>query len=137
DLRYEFFGEGAEMFAISSFYKNFSNPIELVAYSIIAPNQFTPRNAPSADVYGVELEARKNFGFVSSMLEKLSINMNLSLIDSRLEIDRGPGQEYESKVSFARDGEVIEDTRQLQGQSPFLINTGLSYNDPETGYEAG
>src|SRR5690606_35148405 len=99
--------------------------------------QFTPRNAPSADVFGVEIEGRKNFGFISESLENLSLNVNLSFIDSRIAMNKEPGQEYESKLNFAREGEKVEDTRQLQGQSPFLINTGLSYNSEERGLETG
>src|SRR5690606_17910691 len=49
----------------------------------------------------------------------------------------GEDQEYDSRKIFARDGETIEDTRNLQGQSPFLINTGLSYNNRELGLETG
>src|SRR5690606_8533262 len=137
DLRYEFFGDQAQMFAVSGFYKKFKNPIELVAYSLNAPNQFTPRNAPSADVFGIEFEGRKNFGFVSDELANLSLNVNLSLIDSRIAMNKEAGQEYESKLNFARDGEKVDDSRQLQGQSPFLVNMGLSYNHEEKGIETG
>src|SRR5690606_39101892 len=135
DLRYEFFGDQAQMYAISLFYKKFKNPIELVAYSLNAPNQFTQRNAPSADVFGVEFEGRKNFGFISEAWEALSLNVNLSLIDSHIEMNKEAGQEYESKLNFAREGEDVDDTRQLQGQSPFLVNMGLSYNNNEKGIE--
>lgn len=137
DFRFEVFGNSAQMFAISSFYKKFTDPIEIVAYDITAPNQFTPRNAPSANVFGVELEARKNFGFISEGLQDLSMNLNLSVIDSQIDMARGENQEYESRQIFARDGETIDDNRQLQGQSPFLINAGLNYNNRETGLETG
>lgn len=137
DFRFEVFGDAAQMFAISSFYKKFEDPIEIVAYDISAPNQFTPRNAPSAEVYGLELETRKNFGFLSEGLADLSFNLNLSLIDSRIEMDKGPNQEYEARQIYAREGEVIDDTRELQGQSPFLINAGLNYNNREVGIETG
>ncbi|MFB5946054.1 TonB-dependent receptor [Albibacterium profundi] len=134
DLRYELFGDQAQMFAVSGFYKKFKNPIELVVYSDITPNQFTPKNAPEADVFGVEFEARKNFGFISEDLEKLSLNVNLSLIESRIKMS---DSEYQSRLAAARDGEEVEDTRKLQGQSPYLINTGLAYNDIDRGVETG
>src|SRR5690606_8781784 len=91
----------------------------------------------SANVFGVELEARKNFGFISEGLQDLSVNLNLSVIDSQIDMARGENQEYESRQIFARDGETIDDNRQLQGQSPFLINAGLNYNNRETGLETG
>ncbi|WP_339609755.1 TonB-dependent receptor [uncultured Planktosalinus sp.] len=137
DLRYEAFNDNAQMFAISGFYKHFKNPIEIVAFSNIAPNNFTPRNAPSADVIGVEFEARKNFQFIAENLKNLSINLNVSLIDSKIEMNKGEGEEYESRLNFAREGEKIDDTRALQGQSPFLINTSLLYNNEDLGIETG
>ncbi|SHI35393.1 TonB-dependent receptor [Pseudozobellia thermophila] len=137
DFRFEIFGNQAQMVALSSFYKKFTDPIEIVAYSNVAPNQITPRNAPSADVFGVELEARKNFGFVSEGLSDLSLNLNVSIIDSKIEMAKGEDQEYETRQIFARDGETIDDTRQLQGQSPYLINVGLNYDNRESGFETG
>jgi len=137
DFRFEVFGEEAQMLAISSFYKKFTDPIEIVAYDITAPNQFTPRNAPSATVFGVELEGRKNLGFLSDGLKNLSINLNVSIIESKIDMARGENQEYESRQIFARDGETIEDSRDLQGQSPYLINAGLNYDNRETGLETG
>lgn len=137
DFRFEIYGDHAQMFALSSFYKHFKNPIELVAFSNIAPNNFTPRNSPSAEVLGLELEARKNFGFIAEGLKNLSVNLNFSIIESRIEMNKGEGEEYESRLTFAREGEKISDTRALQGQSPYLINTGILYNNEELGLETG
>lgn len=137
DVRYEFFGQKAQMFAVSGFYKRFKDPIELVAFSFVAPNQFTPRNSPNADVYGVEFEARKNFDFISDALSDLSLNVNISIIESEIDMARGEGEEFESRQQFARDGEVIDGTRSLQGQSPFLVNIGFNYNKAESGIETG
>ena len=50
---------------------------------------------------------------------------------------RGENQEYESRQIFARDGETIDGSRELQGQSPFLINAGLNYDNREMGLETG
>lgn len=137
DFRFEVFGDRAQMVAISSFYKKFDDPIEIIAFDITAPNQFTPRNSPSATVVGVELEARKNFGFIAEDLEDLSVNLNLSIIDSQIDMARGENQEFESRQIFARDGETIDGSRQLQGQSPYLINAGLNYDNREMGLETG
>lgn len=137
DFRFEVFGDSAQMFAITSFYKKFKDPIEIVAYDITAPNQFTPRNSPSADVLGLEFEARKNFGFITEGLKDLSLNVNVSIIDSKIEMAKGENQEYDSRQTFARDGETIDETRQLQGQSPFLVNAGLNYNNRNIGLETG
>lgn len=137
DLRFEIYGDNAQMIAFSSFYKDFKNPIELVAFSNIAPNNFTPRNSPSAEVIGIELEARKNLGFITEGLKDLSVNLNLSVIESKIKMAKGEGEEFESRLTFAREGETITDTRELQGQSPYLINASLLYNNSEIGIESG
>lgn len=137
DLRYELFGNAAQMFAVSAFYKKFKDPIELVAYSFESPENFTPRNAPSAEVYGLEFEARKNFGFISEDLQGLSLNVNVSVIKSKIEMSKIEGGEYQSRQQFAREGETIKDTRVLQGQSPYLVNAGFSYNSAKLGLETG
>ncbi|GLB53395.1 outer membrane protein [Neptunitalea chrysea] len=134
DLRYEFFGNQAQMFAISGFYKDFKNPIEVVAYDQTVPDQITPRNSEAARVMGIELEARKNFGFITKGLENLSLNLNVSVIDSRIDMAT---EEYEARVTYTRDGEEVKDYRKLQGQSPYLINTGLTYNSDNAGLKTG
>jgi hypothetical protein len=35
--------------------------------------------------------------------------------------------EYQGRLNNAREGETIEDSRPLQGQSPYLINSSLEY----------
>lgn len=134
DLRYEVFANKAQMFAISGFYKDFNNPIEIVAYDQRVPDQITPRNSESASVIGIELEARKNFGFIAQSLENLSLNVNVSLMDSKLTM---ADQEYEARTSFLKEGESVDRDRSLQGQSPYLINTGLNYNNSDLGLVTG
>ncbi|HCE56044.1 MAG TPA: TonB-dependent receptor [Lutibacter sp.] len=137
DFRYEVYGDQNQMLALSGFYKNFKDPIELVAFSVIAPNQFTPRNSPSAEVLGFEFEGRKNFAFMAESLKDLSLNLNVSVIGSKIKMNQGINEEFDSRKTFARDGEIIKDTRELQGQSPFLINAGLNYNNTTVGLETG
>lgn len=50
DLRWELYQPGGQMFAVSGFYKSFTNPIELVAFSEQSPNSITPRNVGDATV---------------------------------------------------------------------------------------
>ena len=123
DLRYERFGEKAQMFAVSAFFKNFTDPIEMT-YFLSSPSNIEPNNLGSAMVYGMEFELRKNFGFITEKLENLSINMNFSLINSELEMGE---DELTARRLSLRDGEKLDDKRELQGQSPYLINVGLNY----------
>ncbi|CAI8305384.1 MAG: TonB-dependent receptor SusC [Formosa sp. Hel3_A1_48] len=133
DVRAEFFGENSEMIAFSAFIKEFNDPIELTFYES-APDQLTPRNLGDASVFGLEFEFRKSLGFISNGLEKLKINVNASYIESSLTMFE---DEYTRRVNAARDGEVVENERELQGQSPYLINAGLNYNDTEIGLQTG
>lgn len=132
DLRFEKFGEGAELFAVSAFYKKFDDPIEL-SFFRAAPDQFEPRNLGDATVYGAELEFRKNLTFIQG-LEEFSVNVNVSVIESQQEYGE---EERQTREDNLRDGETLDDSRQLQGQSPYLINAGISYTGIENNIQAG
>ena len=127
DLRYEKYGENGDFYTISGFYKSFKDPIEL-SFIRSATGQFTPLNLGDAIVYGTEIEIRKNLGFIPG-LEKFRINTNLSLINSEQEFSN---DEKANREDNLRSGEVLDDTRPLQGQSPYLVNFGIDYtNDNE------
>jgi len=133
DLRYEHFGESGQMYAVSGFYKNFTDPIEQ-AFFLQAPTQLTVDNLGNAKVYGVELEVRQRLEFISEDLSNLKFNANLSFIKSELTMS---DDEFDSRTLAARDGETIDRKRDLQGQAPFLLNFGLDYNDSEKGLQTG
>lgn len=134
DLRWEYFMKKGQTFSVSAFYKDFTNPIEVVAYNEAAPNDFQPQNVGDARVVGLEFEVRKNLDFINPKLESVSINANVSLIDSRVSYAE---QELVSRKNNARVGEEILDYRQMQGQSPYLVNVGLAYTEPKSGIETG
>ena len=94
----------------------------------------TPRNLGNASVVGVEFEFRKSLGFIANSLENLKFNINASYIESSLTMFE---DEYTRRVNAARDGESVDKKRELQGQSPYLINTGLNYTDAEMGLQTG
>jgi outer membrane receptor protein involved in Fe transport len=122
DFRYEYLIGNGQNFNVSGFYKDFTNPIELVNRTGTsgAPELFYT-NVPSVRTYGAELEYRFNFGFLSKkedhpIWDQLSMNLNASVIRSRVTIgDSLYGQD-----------EYLEG-RPLQGQSPYIINAGLYY----------
>ena len=132
DFRYEYFFEGGQTVALSGFYKYFQNPIELVAYSAAAPSNFQPRNVGDATVAGAEFEIRKNLGFLG--MKHLEFNSNVSIIYSAVQRD---STEYAARLASARTGEVISELRPMQGQSPYMLNAGLSYNNPKNGWQGG
>jgi len=133
DLRFERFGEQGQMFALSGFYKDFKDPIELTFF-LQAPTQITPANLGSAKVYGAEFEFRQRLGFLSESLNDLKLNANVSVIKSELTIS---DPEFNSRSLAARDGEIVDNKRDLQGQSPYLINVGFDYNNDDMGLQTG
>jgi TonB-dependent receptor len=119
DLRYEWYPGQNQLFSASLFYKKFDNPIEFTFSSQGAGTRtFTYQNIPSATNYGVEFELRKNFDFIGEHWENLVVFTNVALIRSELDL---------SNV------EAYDTTRALQGQSPYIVNIGLSYNMPKIG----
>jgi len=134
DLRYEYFLPAGQTVAISAFYKTFNNPIEVTVFSENASDNFTARNNGDAKVFGLELEGRKNLGFIGNGFDKFSINVNASIIESRLRINE---LERATRIANLRDGEELEEVREMQGQSPYLVNVGLSYDNFDHGWESG
>lgn len=134
DFRFENYGNGNQMFAISGFYKTFQDPIELTFFSGSAPTNTQHRNIGEAKVYGAEFEFRKDLDFIG--LNNFNFNINASLIESIQQMDKTPNGEYDTKIASTRTGETIKDTRQLQGQSPYLINGTLSYVNEKFDFDA-
>ena len=133
DIRYEFFGGEGEMLAATVFYKDFTDPIELTFFEA-APSQLTPRNLGNAEVYGIEVEFRKRLGFITESLKNLKVNFNMSLIESSLTMFEA---EFNRRQLAAREGQTIDRERELQGQSPYLINAGLDYSNDDLGLQTG
>ena len=133
DIRYEYFGKFSQMVAISFFYKNFKDPIEMTYYEA-APNNFTPMNLGSAFVGGVEFELRKNLSFINESLRDFAFNVNVSFIESRLTYSEA---ERNLRENMLKDGETLGTYRNLQGQAPFLINAGVNYANPDKGIQTG
>lgn len=138
DLRWEYFMKPGEIFSVSGFYKSFENHIEVVSYPT-SPDNVKPRNAGKGWVYGVELEAKKNLDFIAPALDGLAIGANVSIVRSFVDIntvfvDAGNSQtEKEAREAAKRDGEIIDDTRPMAGQAPYLVNAYINYSLVETG----
>ncbi|MEG1581021.1 MAG: TonB-dependent receptor [Bacteroidaceae bacterium] len=112
DLRYELYPSAGEMFSVALFYKHFKNPIEWT-YTVNGGTDLTysNKNAETATSYGIEVDLRKTLDFIG--LRNLSLSLNGSWI--------------KSDVSFASGSR--EQGRPMQGQSPYLINAGLFYQN--------
>ncbi len=124
DLRWEWFMRPGEIVAVSGFYKRFLDPIERT----ILNNNFETRfeNVDNADVFGLELEIRKRLDNVWQLLNKLEGGGNLTLTSSKVDV---PEEELAQIRAFDPH---TKGTRPLQGQSPYVINTDITYNAPAT-----
>lgn len=111
DLRYEFYPSKGDQISLAAFYKHFDSPIEW-AYTITGGTDqiYSYVNARSAVSYGLELDVRKNMGFIG--LPDFTLVFNGSLIKSRVQFPAGSRQK----------------NRPMQGQSPYLLNLGIFYN---------
>lgn len=123
DARWEWFAQPGEILAVTGFYKYFQDPIERVIVS--NNNQVTYNNVPQATVFGAEFEVRDRLGWIASPLNALVATANLALIQSAVDV---PQRELE----FAR-GFDLDPTRAFQGQSPYVLNLGLAYENPGLG----
>jgi len=114
DLRYEFYPGRGETVSIAAFYKHFKSPIEWT-YTVSGGTDliYSYTNAQSANSLGIEIDIRKDLGFIG--LKNFAWSFNGALIHSRVNFPDG------SK----------EQNRPMQGQSPYLINTGLFYKNPK------
>ena len=112
DLRLETYPRGGELFAISFFYKQFENPIELF-YRFTDNNEVFYNNAREADLYGIEIEGRKN------ITDRWQVVANASFIESTTHM-------YEEDVNRVANAE-----RPMMGQSPFSVNVSTFYAIPK------
>lgn len=119
DLRYEYYPSKGEYISLAAFYKHFDSPIEWT-YTVAGGTDliYSYKNARSADNYGIELDIRKNLSFIG--LPDFSWSFNGSLIKSRVEFERNHKEE----------------NRPMQGQSPYLVNTGLFYRSKNDKFQA-
>jgi TonB-dependent receptor len=119
DFRWEYFNGPGEIMAMSVFYKKFKDPIEK---SLIGNNNDVKYlNVGSATVYGIEFEMRQSLDKLWSRLRNFQFEGNLTLAKSEVDIDP---EEMASRQSFK-----IATTRPLQGQSPYILNLGLTYEN--------
>ncbi|MEJ5994356.1 TonB-dependent receptor [Pedobacter sp. Du54] len=131
DVRYEFYPSAGQLISVSGFYKRLNNAIEnyYISGSTAASKTISFLNAPVANVYGAEIEIRKDlslFNNESAFFKNLVFSFNASVIKSEIDFT-GADPKYLSTINTKRT---------LQGQSPYIINTGLGYNAIENGWTA-
>lgn len=123
DLRWELYPTLSQVISVGVFYKKFINPIEIVQYAT-QQGSFQPRNVGDGDLLGLEAEVQLSLKPLWSKLDGLSFVSNVTYSYSRIKISE---TELESRKTYAREGEVVKDYRQMAGQSPLVINAGFTY----------
>lgn len=118
DLRWEWYPDQGYSVSVAAFYKHMDDPIEAVASPAATSNlASTFANADSATNVGGELEFRTNLDWMHPKLKDVYVAGNASWIYSRVTVPEG--------------GNDTSDVRPLQGQSPWVVNAQLGYDNPE------
>lgn len=125
ETRWEWFLRPGEVASVSLFYKHLKNPIEMVIVS--ERGSVIPENTDKAEVYGVEFEFRHRLDYLSSHLSNFTLGGNLTFVKSEVAI---PEAELE-KARLFDDNPAT--TRQLNGQSPYIVNIDLGYSSFKSG----
>lgn len=104
DFKWELYPKSGEIFSVGVFGKKFIKPIEQIVADGSVPSNLalTYTNPPSALVYGLEMEFRKELN------AWLDLYSNMAFIQSEVELNGVK--------------------RQLQGQSNYALNGGLNFH---------
>lgn len=106
DLRYERFSDQGDMYSIGAYYKHLNDPIEkILEYSGSLIQSF--RNVDNGTAAGLELEVRKK------ITKDLKVDFNVSYIYTH--------------ISLPENSTYTDESRKLQGASPYLINLDINY----------
>ena len=108
------------MLSVALFYKNFKDPIESTYFENAGGYTYSYTNAKSANNLGVEVDMKKDLGWLG--MKNFSLSVNAAYIYSRVEFDKG---------------NTLEHSRPMQGQSPYLVNTGLFYQNSKNTLTCG
>ena len=132
ELRYEWYMSADQRISAAGFYKKIDKPIE--AYVAGSGFETSFANAPTADLYGVELEALKYFE-ISDVLSgplwesrRFLVSANYTYSKSELKVRANdPVAVFNSSSTRATD--FFTDGAPLTGQSEHVANLELGFED--------
>ncbi len=119
DLRFEWYFNELDTFSFAYFYKKLENPIERTYRATSNRPYLSFMNADTATIEGIEIDGRKGLGFIAERFEPFYVAANVSFTKSRVEI--------------SKKGILTTTSRELQGQSPYVINLQAGYDNLDTG----
>ncbi len=128
DFRVEHYPSNTEYLSAAVFYKEFNNPIEpyfVPGVGSGGTRSFAPGNALGATSYGVEFDVRKSLREMTAnrILQNLTLVANASFIKSDIQV---------SPDGLASG---LNPNRPMVGQSPYIINGGLYYDNDSLGWQ--
>lgn len=122
DIKYELFPTSKEMFAVTAFAKYIENPIERLFLQTAGSGglQITYNNSKRAVLYGAELEFLLQLSRINESLSNFSVGFNTSLMYTKTTIDVAKNSAETAAIGN-------DNTRRLQGASPWLINADIKH----------
>lgn len=152
DARLEYYFGPAQFFTIGAFYKDLENPIEEFIFNGLGESNATSFiNAPSAELYGIEVEFEKKFAIPNDFPvankwlggQDFVVRSNYTFSDSSVSADGTvnivpPTVDPRNGVSpvVLNASGLYTDGRQLQGQSDHLLNIQLGIENYDMGWDA-
>jgi hypothetical protein len=132
DLKYEWYLSYDEIFSAGLFLKDFTNPVETIVNqdpdSQSGKKIISFRNAEGATSKGFEMSIRKKLRFFGNAFSNYFIASNFALIDSTIQLDTNTDDVMIKELSTTN--------RPMQGQSPYVINFNIGYDNLNTGRSA-
>jgi TonB-dependent receptor len=119
DARWEWYPGGDQLIAVSYFFKDFADPIEVTLQPTTGDLRESFLNAKRARNQGVELEFRKSLRFLTPKLSQFAVHTNFTLVDSNVELP-------EEQVIL-----LTSKQRPLMGQSRYIYNLVAEFVRPQ------
>jgi len=131
DLKYEWFPSPSELIAVAAFAKVINDPVNRVVATDATGNQRFFRTGEKAEVFGVEVELRKNILLNEDEEPLLSFGANAAYTHT----------EQDLKSVSSTDGFTFgtsfgdKTTDELQGASPVIVNADINYSPKFGNYQ--
>ncbi|HAU04819.1 MAG TPA: TonB-dependent receptor, partial [Pseudoalteromonas shioyasakiensis] len=142
DFRFEWYMASGNNLSVALFYKDITNPIEMVELAGVggAAPQLLTANAESGELTGIEVDFLTDFSFISADWSSVFLSGNVTLSDStvKLGIDDSDGVDslFEQQLKDALDADTVSnivtnDERRLVGHSEWVANLQMGYDSAD------
>ncbi|MBN2281746.1 MAG: carboxypeptidase-like regulatory domain-containing protein [Candidatus Marinimicrobia bacterium] len=125
DLRFEWYRKAGEVLALNFFKKDFDNPIEVSLIETSGKIYKTYQNAKSADNWGIEFDSRLGLDFIPVKYGKFTSSFNFTWTQTEVSVS----DSVRMFTGIIVENEATSKNRALQGQSDFILNAGLYFNN--------